>query len=78
MRCLTAISFTGRVSLPLMTARDRCDRYHNVSGRQTLSNAIYDVKSVTLNDLERVTVVTLRYFKEFDKPAFHLLTMLAH
>ena len=26
-------------------------------------------KSVTLNDLERVMVVTLRYFTEFGKPA---------
>jgi len=28
------------------------------------------LKSVTLNDLERRNVVTLRYFTEFGKPAF--------
>ena len=28
--------------------------------------------------LNGVTVVTLRYFKEFDKPAFHLLTICSH
>ena len=31
-------------------------------------------KSVTLNDLERVMAVTLRYFTEFGKPAFQHIT----
>ena len=32
------------------------------------------LKSVTLNDPERRMVLTLRYFNEFGKPAFQLIT----
>jgi len=32
------------------------------------------LKSVTLNDPERVMAITLRYFNEFGKRAFQLIT----
>ena len=32
------------------------------------------LKSVTLNDLKRVMALTLRYFTEFGKPAFQVIT----
>ena len=45
-----------------------------ITNRKSYMSCRLVPKSVTLNDLERLVTVALRYFNDFDKPAFQHIT----